>query len=73
MLFSNEFDATPFKQVIQLENQPKGYARGLYHALRELDRAAHAQIVVEDLPVDSAWDAVRDRLKRAIVGSNEGK
>jgi L-threonylcarbamoyladenylate synthase len=73
LCFSNEFDATPFKQVIQLENQPKGYARGLYHALRELDRAAHAQIVVEDLPVDSAWDAVRDRLKRAIVGSNEGK
>ena len=70
LCFSKGFDGTSFKQVIRLDDQPKGYARGLYHALRELDVAAHAQIVVEDLPTDSAWDAVRDRLKRAIVGSN---
>ena len=73
LCFSSDFDVSPFKQVIRLDHHPKGYARGLYHALRELDGAAHAQIVVEDLPVDTAWDAVRDRLKRAIVGSNEGK
>lgn len=70
LCFSSEFDAAGFAQVIRLEATPKGFARGLYHALRELDVAALGQIVVEDLPNDAAWDAVRDRLKRAVVGSN---
>ena len=43
----------------------EGYARRLYAALRELD-AAHADtLLIEDVPDDDAWHAVRDRLARA--------
>ncbi|MGA7986693.1 MAG: Sua5 family C-terminal domain-containing protein, partial [Burkholderiales bacterium] len=42
-----------------------GYARRLYAALRELDAAGCAQILVERPPEDPAWAAVRDRLGRA--------
>ncbi|TDR32175.1 L-threonylcarbamoyladenylate synthase [Hydromonas duriensis] len=71
LCFSECFDDSAFKQVIRLASEPKAYARGLYHALRELDAEKHARIIVEDLPESTAWDAVRDRLKRAIVGSNQ--
>lgn len=56
---------------VALDADAKGYARHLYHALRQLDWGKYPRIVVQDLPNESAWDAVRDRLKRAIVGSNQ--
>jgi L-threonylcarbamoyladenylate synthase len=71
LYFSSEFDVTPFKNHIRLPNEATGFAQGLYHALRELDVMNATYIVVENLPVDTSWDAVRDRLKRAVVGSNE--
>lgn len=61
-----------FKKVICLPNHAHGYAHGLYHALRELDTINADFIVIENLPDDKNWDAVRDRLMRAVVGSNEG-
>lgn len=71
LCFSVDFDKQPFNRSICLPHQAAAYAQGLYHALRELD-AMHADlIVVEDLPLHADWDAIRDRLKRAIVGSNE--
>ena len=57
-------------RVMRLPVNPHEYARGLYHALRQLDTWGVARIAVERLPDDAAWDAVRDRLNRAIVGSN---
>jgi L-threonylcarbamoyladenylate synthase len=42
-----------------------GYAAGLFAALHELDQLGVSAIVVETVPVDPSWDAVRDRLKRA--------
>ena len=57
-------------RVMRLPANPHEYARGLYHALRQLDTWGVARIAVERLPDDAAWDAVRDRLNRAIVGSN---
>jgi L-threonylcarbamoyladenylate synthase len=51
--------------VARLPDDPQGYARGLYAALRELEDADCTAIVVEDVPLGSEWDAVRDRLTRA--------
>ena len=50
---------------LRLPREPEAYARGLYAALRELDTAGCAQILVEEPPEDAAWAAVRDRLRRA--------
>ena len=41
------------------------YAHDLYANLRALDHARAAAILVEDVPEDSAWLAVRDRISRA--------
>ncbi len=50
---------------LRMPRDPAGYARRLYAALRELDAAGCAQILVERPPEDPAWAAVRDRLGRA--------
>jgi len=41
------------------------YGHDLYANLRELDRAGAARILVQAPPDGDAWDAVRDRLRRA--------
>ncbi len=55
--------------VRRLAADPRGYARALYRALRELDQLAAHLIVVEDVPATPAWAAVADRLRRAAVGA----
>ncbi|MGH8745526.1 MAG: L-threonylcarbamoyladenylate synthase, partial [Burkholderiales bacterium] len=52
---------------LRMPRDPRGYARRLYAALRELDAAGCARILVEEPPHDAAWAAVRDRLKRAAA------
>ena len=52
---------------LRMPREPRGYARRLYAALRELDAAGCALILVEEPPRDAAWSAVRDRLKRAAA------
>lgn len=52
-----------------LPDKPEGFARGLYSALRELDRANCDVILVESIPEDPLWAAIGDRLKRAACGS----
>ena len=42
-----------------------GYAHDLYASLRALDQPGVTTILVESLPDDDAWLAVRDRLQRA--------
>ena len=59
----------PTHSLRQLPDQPEGYARGLYAALRELDLAANDVIVVEAIPSTAGWAAVADRLRRAACGS----
>lgn len=49
------------------DTDPAGFARGLYEGLRRLDAQAFDRILVEQLPGDRAWDAVRDRLGRAAA------
>jgi len=48
---------------------PRGYAHDLYANLRELDTVGADIIVVETPPDSPDWNAVRDRLQRAAVGS----
>ncbi len=52
-----------------LPNNPEGYARGLYAALRELDQAGNEIILVEEIPSGPTWVAIADRLRRAACGS----
>ena len=52
---------------IVLPAEPASYARGLYAALHELDEVGVELILIEEVPAIPAWDAVRDRLKRAAT------
>jgi L-threonylcarbamoyladenylate synthase len=45
--------------------RPEQYAQNLYANLRALDKAGCQRILVQDVPHDERWDAVRDRLLRA--------
>jgi len=47
------------------------YARTLYATLRELDTGGYDRILVEDVPDDDDWLAVRDRLRRAAYRGKE--
>jgi L-threonylcarbamoyladenylate synthase len=53
----------------RLPDDPQGYARLLYAALRELDRAGNDVILAEAVPPDPQWAAVTDRLCRAARGA----
>lgn len=70
LYYSDDFAHGDYARRLKLPDEPHEYARGLYHALREMDTWGVAAIAVEDLPASRSWDAVRDRLGRAIVGSN---
>jgi L-threonylcarbamoyladenylate synthase len=48
---------------------PEALARQLYSLLRHLDQSNYDLIAFQKLPIDASWDAVRDRLSRAEVGS----
>ena len=50
---------------IRMPKEPQAYARRLYAALRELDTAGCATILIEAPPETIEWTAVRDRLQRA--------
>lgn len=52
-----------------LPAEPVGYAHDLYAALRELDHAGVDLIVVEAIPETLQWQAVADRLRRALAGA----
>jgi len=45
----------------------EAYAHDLYANLRTLDKAGCARILVQAVPADERWDAVRDRLMRAAA------
>lgn len=50
---------------VVMPKNAKQYAQKLYRVLRELDKEKFQQIIVEDVPEDKSWDAIRDRLQRA--------
>jgi L-threonylcarbamoyladenylate synthase len=49
------------------------YARALYANLRALDAADADAILIEQVPGDDAWTAVRDRLARATTGEQDDR
>jgi L-threonylcarbamoyladenylate synthase len=51
--------------------RPEQYGHDLYANLRTLDKAACQQILVQDVPADERWDAIRDRLTRAASGTSD--
>ena len=52
---------------IALADDPAGYGRGLYAALRELDGRGLSRLLIEAPPQDESWRAVNDRLQRAVA------
>lgn len=56
--------------VIHLHGTAEEYAKGLYAALRELDRRGLDIIVIEQPPESNEWLAVNDRLKKAAAAYN---
>lgn len=53
-----------------LPDQAEGYAQGLYAALRELDRQQCAALGIEPPPRQPGWEAIWDRLNRAIASQD---
>ncbi len=53
--------------IIYLPQDVAAYARRLYAAFHELDAQLVDVIVVEQVPEGTAWDGLRDRLRRAAA------
>jgi L-threonylcarbamoyladenylate synthase len=53
----------------QIAGDPAGFAHDLYALLRELDGLGCARIVVQKPPQTDGWQAINDRLRRAVAGS----
>jgi L-threonylcarbamoyladenylate synthase len=56
---------------INAGRRPEQYGHDLYANLRTLDKAGCQQILVQDVPDGEAWDAIRDRLRRAASRVSE--
>lgn len=54
--------------LVAMPVDAKQYAHDLYATLRKLDKENFRQIVIEAVPEESSWDAIRDRLQRATAG-----
>jgi L-threonylcarbamoyladenylate synthase len=54
---------------INAGKRAEAFAHDLYANLRTLDKAGCARILVQEVPGDERWDAVRDRIARAAAGS----
>jgi L-threonylcarbamoyladenylate synthase len=52
-------------QSVRMPSDPEKFAAMIYTALHEADAEGWDWIAVEAPPVDSRWDAIRDRLERA--------
>ncbi|MEO0512159.1 MAG: L-threonylcarbamoyladenylate synthase [Planctomycetota bacterium] len=59
--------APPPHVTFFLGPEPDAYARDLYAALYSADVQRVAGILVEDVPEGVAWEAIRDRLARAVA------
>lgn len=52
-------------RCIAMPDNPQDYARRLYATLRALDRQNLDHLIVEDVPEETEWLAIADRLQRA--------
>jgi L-threonylcarbamoyladenylate synthase len=60
-----------YRSVTWINAGPRldSYAHDFYANLRTLDKAGCARILVQAVPADERWDAVRDRLRRAAAAT----
>jgi L-threonylcarbamoyladenylate synthase len=58
-----------FVTWINAGSRLEAYAHDLYAHLRTLDKAGCVRILVQAVPPEERWDAVRDRLRRAAAAS----
>jgi L-threonylcarbamoyladenylate synthase len=58
-----------FVTWINAGKRAESFGHDLYANLRTLDKAGCARILVQEVPGDERWDAIRDRLARASVGA----
>ena len=61
----------PQDRWIVAPGDPVAYAHDLYASLRTLDAAGAATLLIEAVPGDAPWQAVRDRLARATRGDGD--
>lgn len=54
--------------LLELPEDPEEYAHALFAALHTVDAAGVELLVIEEVPDDASWWAVRDRLTRAARG-----
>jgi L-threonylcarbamoyladenylate synthase len=54
-------------------HEAAAYARALYADLRALDATGVDAILIEQVPDDDAWAAIRDRLARATSGEDDDR
>jgi L-threonylcarbamoyladenylate synthase len=59
------FQAQRYMTWINAGKRPDTYGHNLYNNLRTLDRTGCVKILVQAVPEDEAWSAIRDRLRRA--------
>jgi L-threonylcarbamoyladenylate synthase len=62
-----------FVTWVNAGTRQEAFAHDLYANLRSLDKAGTTRILVQEVPGEEKWDAVRDRLQRAAVISNDGE
>jgi L-threonylcarbamoyladenylate synthase len=62
--------ANKFMTWINAGRRAEIYGRELYVNLRTLDNSGAHEILVEEVPAGEAWDAIRDRLRRAASAEN---
>jgi L-threonylcarbamoyladenylate synthase len=55
----------PDVYYVKMPADPVQYAHELYRTLRAMDNQQYKRIVIEAVPNDEAWDAIRDRLHKA--------
>lgn len=68
---ASEIPAGRYTMCIDAPFDAQGYARELYSNLRALDVSGAREILVEELPQDQDWEAIHDRLGRAVTGSGQ--
>jgi L-threonylcarbamoyladenylate synthase len=62
--------ANKFMTWINAGRRAEVYGREMYVNLRTLDKSGAHEILVEEVPAGEAWDAIRDRLRRAASAEN---
>jgi L-threonylcarbamoyladenylate synthase len=61
----NAHEQTKQIQFVRMPHSSTAYAHDLYRVLRDLDHQHYQRIIIEAVPEDAEWDAIRDRLNKA--------